>query len=674
MKLSIFNDFRLLPGVNKKLYAVLYKLFGGNRIIDMLLHAPTDIIDRLNVPKLNVAKAGDIVLTSAKVLMHIPPLRKRGGYQIICSAGDIKLTLVFFNSNKHYLHTILPLGAEKVISGKIVRFATIIHPDYIVDKLTDIKEIEPVYPLARGVGNKLLLNLIQNVLTLLPEFPEWISSESINKHQWQSFTQSIINLHNPQNKTSLMKSKERLGCDEFLSYQLRLQMLRYESAQKISRVIKGDHSLRDELANRLPFVLTNSQQKVIKEITEDQAKPKQMLRLLQGDVGSGKTVVVLFAILNAIECGGQAAFMVPTEILAIQHTNWIASLFGDVVKVRLLTGKLKTIERRNIESELMNGEIKILVGTHALFQDQLKFKELTLVVIDEQHRFGVKQRDRLVDKGDNADVLLMSATPIPRTLYLALYGDIDCSILDEKPAQRLPIQTNIVHKKSLNAVFERIKCSVQTGAKVYWVCPLIEGSETIEMTAAIDRFNQLETIVGEKVGLIHGKMKTEEREAVVLKFKNGQINILVATTVIEVGIDIPDATIMIIENAEKFGLSQLHQLRGRVGRGVQQSFCLLIYENASKNTCKRLQTVQNSDDGFYIAEQDLKIRGSGEIIGRRQSGLLNFKFVDLQDYDMPFSYIHKLALDTIFYDPALEQHQHLKTLIEMFNHCDQAFG
>ena len=673
MNQSIFNCLSSLPNISTRLYNNITRLVNGNRVIDLLLHSPVSVVHRLNTPKLNIANPGEIVTISAKILNHIPSTRKRTPHKVICSTCEGELTIIFFNFNKYYIQKILPIDQEKVISGKITKFATISHPDYIVNNLSDIKAVEPIYPLTHRISNKILIKSINNALTLLPEIPEWIDATLINKNQWSSWKKSILNLHNPKDMDSLVKNKERLACDEFLAYQLQLQNTRNQNTQSIGKIIKGNGSLRRKLIQKLPFKLTAGQQKVIKEIIQDQAQPQRMMRLLQGDVGSGKTIVALFAILNAVECATQVAFMVPTEVLATQHANWIQSIIGDCVKIRLLTGKMKISEKRTIESELINGEIKILIGTHTLFQDKLRFKALALVVIDEQHRFGVQQRAKLFEKGGNVDTLLMSATPIPRTLNLAIYGDIDSSILDEKPANRLAIKTSVIHKKNIGSVIERIEHVLRISGKIYWVCPLIEESEKIDMMAVVHRFNQLSEVFNKQVGLVHGKMKPTEREEAILKFKNDQTSILVATTVIEVGIDIPDANIMIIENAERFGLSQLHQLRGRVGRNNKKSFCILLYENTSKITHKRLQVIRDSNNGFYIAEQDLKIRGSGEMIGYKQSGLPNFKFVDLQGKNDNLMYIHSLAKKITASDKNLENNECFKILVKIFNKDNSSF-
>lgn len=671
MNYSIFNDLTSLTGVNSRVYSHLKRLLPNTRIIDLLLHSPINVLNRFNNLKLNTAQPGEILTIKVRITAHIPTVRKTSPYKILCDTDDGNLTLAFFHANKHYLQKILPVGSEKIISGKIDKFSTIVHPDYIVNNEADIKKIEPIYPLTMGISNKLLINIIKNSLTLIPDLPEWIDQESINKHHWKTWKETIMKLHNPNNIDELATNKERLAYDEFLAYQLQLQKTRHNHSQQDGRIIKGDKSLQNILISRLPFKLTQGQIAVIEEIIQDQTSNKRMIRLLQGDVGSGKTIVALIAILNAVENGSQAALMVPTEILAVQHTNWITAVIGDKVNVELLIGKTKAKERDKINQCLSCGETKIIIGTHALFQDKLQFKDLALAVIDEQHRFGVKQRTKFLEKGNKTDLLLISATPIPRTLNLTLYGDIDCSILREKPKQRLPIKTSIMQKKQLPHVVEKIEHAVTNGAKIYWVCPLIEESEKMDLAAALDRFNHLHEIFGEQVELVHGKMKQQQREETILKFKNSEIAILVSTTVIEVGIDVPDATIMIIENAERFGLSQLHQLRGRVGRGDKQSFCILLYENTSKITYRRLAAVRDSNDGFYIAEQDLKIRGGGEAAGYKQSGIPDFRFINLEEENIPCTNIYQQAQKIINLDPSLTE---FKTLLSIFNQEISSFS
>ncbi len=663
MTLSVFNNLQSIPHLHQRTVNNLIRLVGGNRIIDLLLHAPHNIIERINNNKLKFAKTGDIITSNVKVLSHIQPNYKSSPYRIICSTQHGDLTIAFFNSNKHYIKTLLPIGAEKIISGKISKPFYITNPDYVVNSLSDIKPIEPVYPLTYGISNRFLINTIKNILTLLPHIDEWISDDLLSKNHWSSFQKSIFNLHNPKDLNALTASKQRLGCDECLVYQLKLQEMR--SKKHTGRSIRGNGHLRERLHEKLPFSLTKGQKRVIDEITNDQASHSRMSRLLQGDVGSGKTVVLLFAILNAVECGKQAALMAPTEIVATQHFHWVQSMVGDIVNVTLLTGS--TRKKRSIQDEIYTGVTDIVIGTHALFQEKIQFQDLALAVIDEQHRFGVKQRKQLLDKGNTPDMLLVSATPIPRTLNLTLYGDLDVSILNEKPSGRLPITTSIIHKTKISTIVDKIQHNIISGTRIYWVCPLIEESEKLDMAAVIDRYQHLFEIFPNNVGLIHGKMSILEREKIMLQFQSGQIQILIATTVIEVGVDVPEATIMVIENAERFGLSQLHQLRGRIGRGTEQSFCILLYEKASKITYQRLLVVRNSNDGFYIAEQDLKLRGAGEIAGYKQSGLPNLKFIDLENNEIPFSHINQMAKKIISTDSKLDQHQNLKLLKQIFN-------
>ncbi len=675
MSLSIFRKLDLLSGVSARLGGNLKRLLGNDRIIDLLLHAPVNIISRLKLTDLTSAQRGDFVTLSVKILEHIPPLKKSYPYKVVCSTASCDLKLIFFNGNKHYLRSLLPIGATKVVSGRVSGFATIAHPDYIVSNLSEIKAFEPLYPLTYGLNNKLLVKLIGMALVMLTDFPEWINPNILIKNKWESFRNAIFSMHRSKNISLVERSKNRLACDEFLVYQLQLQRMRDVRNNQLGQTIGGDGRFRRKLLANLPFELTCGQERAIRDILEDQFKASRMFRLLQGDVGSGKTVVALFAILNAIECKKKAVLMVPTEILALQHANWIKSVISEEIRVHLLIGRTNISERRVIESFLDQDVGQIVVGTHTLFQDSFQVKNLGLVVIDEQHRFGVKQREKLLEKGSFADLLLMSATPIPRTLSLALYGDIDCSILQEKPVNRIPIKTAIISRDRVKAVIERMKLSLAQGAKIYWICPLVKESDNLDFAAVVNRFEDLFSFFGDKVGLVHGKMKLKEREKVILQFKKGEIAVLVSTTVVEVGIDVTDANIMIIENAERFGLSQLHQLRGRVGRGKKESFCVLLCGNVSPVTQKRLRVIRDSNDGFYIAEQDLTTRGSGELVGYRQSGMPNFKFFDFQNSkSLPLNYIHNFAKEVIKSDSNLEKHQHFRDLISIFNQENSFLG
>ncbi len=661
---SILNSLKILNGISEKVIINLKRLLPDTRIIDLLLHRPINIIKRNQVEKLIGVEAGDIISISVRILEHQPSSRRYSPYKVICDAIDGQLTLVFFHANKHYLSRLLPVGSSKIISGKIEKLYTIVHPDYIVNSYSEVRSIEPVYPLTRGITQRMLINFINQALNYLTDLPEWIPEDVVKENDWQSWKQTITRLHNPKSLQDIERNVERLAYDEFLAYQLQIQKMRLNKRKRIGKSIIGDGTLCKYLLSQLPFQLTGGQQSIIREIMQDQNQAHQMVRLLQGDVGSGKTVVALFAMLNVVEYGMQAALMAPTESLALQHYQWIDSMIGDKVKVVLLTGK--SASKKKLNQNLADGSIQILIGTHALFQDDVIFKNIGLAVIDEQQRFGVKQRLKLSYKGDNVDLLLMSATPIPRTLSLTLYGDIDCSILQEKPQNRLPIITSIIKKDNIEEVVRSIELALKNDkAKIYWVCPLIQESEKMDMIAVIERFDYLSSIFDDQVGIVHGKMSTSERQEAMLKFKEGGCKILVATTVIEVGIDIPDANIIIVENAERFGLSQLHQLRGRVGRSDKQSYCLLLYDKASKITFERLKTIRDSNDGFYIAEQDLKIRGGGNIIGYKQSGLPNFKFINFQDNKLPMSEILHYAQKLIMLkDEKLE----LSTILSIFNY------
>jgi ATP-dependent DNA helicase RecG len=514
-----------------------------------------------------------------------------------------------------------------------------VHPDLMASEadFAELPLLEPVYPTTAGVSGKVMAKSVRTALSCLPDLPEWGDRELIRREGWPSFREALSKVHRPQEDGDLSPdspARRRLAHDELLSGQMALALLRMRmrKSKGISRVANG--RLAREATDRLPYSLTNAQIRSLGEINDDLAKQERMLRLLQGDVGSGKTIVALLACLNVIETGAQAAFMAPTEILARQHFANIEPLCSRIgINIALLTGKNKTAERREILARLEVGDIHLIVGTHALFQGSVGFHDLGLAVIDEQHRFGVHQRLTLGDKGMATDILVMTATPIPRTLVLTAYGDMDVSKLDEKPPGRQPIQTNAISSERIEQLLERVRSAVNSGSKVYWICPLVEESEEIKAMSAEDRFRDIESRFGSVVGLVHGRMTAEQKTQAMDDFKQGRSRILVATTVIEVGVDVPDATIMIIEHAERFGLAQLHQLRGRVGRGSDASHCLLLYYTPlSENAEARLKIMRETEDGFRIAEEDLKLRGEGEILGTRQSGMPGFNLAQMEHH------------------------------------------
>ncbi|AHX06057.1 helicase conserved C-terminal domain protein [Ehrlichia chaffeensis str. Liberty] len=669
--LSIFSSMYMLPGVNNVVGSLLKKLCGGDKIIDLLFHIPQSYVDRRTA--LSEDSVGKIVTFIGTVKCHGFIGRKRKSqYKIVLDTCIGEVSLIFFNYSLKYLRSVLKVGSTCVVSGTLIRFLgclQITHPDYIVTdikKFQDISIIEPIYPLIRGLTSKRISKLVKLSVRLLPDFPEWIDEKLLRDNRWNSWKESLIKIHHPDTLEAVHLHRARLAYDELLSHQISVKMVRkFDYQQGVSIVSKQLYY--NDILNKLPFKLTEGQKEVISQITKSQASENRMVKLLIGDVGSGKTVVALFAILNVIENGGQVAFMAPTEILAEQHYRWIRAILSDIsVDVELLTSKVR--KKQNIKKKLQLGECNVVIGTHALFQDGVDFNNLNLIIIDEQQRFGVLQRMRLINKSNMADVLFMTATPIPRTLEQVVYGDIDCLRLKDKPHNRLPIQTSIVSIERLFEVIAKLQLALQEGNKAYWICPYIEDSELLDIAAAEKRFFTLQEVFGKDVGLIHSRLPKIEKDEVMMSFYNGNIKLLVATTVIEVGVDIPDATIIIIENAEQFGLSQLHQLRGRVGRSDKSSFCILLHGNMlSKIAYKKLCILRKFQDGFYIAEQDLLLRGSGDVLGIKQSGLSNFKFADIYK-DQGLISIAVEQAGAILDANKTELGDHLNQLLHMFGY------
>lgn len=674
----LFAPVTSLTGIGPRLATLLEKAVGPH-VVDLCWHLPREIIDRRRQPKVAEAPAGQIVTLRVTVDRHIaPPVRNRP-HRVICHDETGNLTLVFFRGETGWLNRQLPPGEERLISGRVEYFQDapqIAHPDYIVpaDRMADIPAIEAVYPLTTGITAKVMQKAVSGALDRVPGLPEWIDAAFMQRRGWPDWKNALLQAHAPGGRDDLeavSPARLRLAYDELLASQLALAIIRAQARKLPGRKIEGDKSLRGRAHAALPFRLTEAQVDALKEINADMAAPRRMLRLLQGDVGSGKTVVALFAMLNAIECGGQAALLAPTEILARQHFETIAPLAEAAgVRCAVLTGRDKGKARKQLLQDLAEGEIAILIGTHALIQADVVFKDLMLAVIDEQHRFGVAQRLELSAKGKGVDLLVMTATPIPRTLMLCSYGDLDASRLTGKPPGRKPVDTRLVPNARLADVIDGIGRAIAGGAKVYWVCPLVEENEVLDVAAATERYDDLRGRFGDDaVSLVHGRMKAGEKDAAMARFADGEASILVATTVIEVGVNVPAATVMVIEHAERFGLAQLHQLRGRIGRGDKESTCLLLYGPAITETArKRLKTLRETDDGFVIAEEDLRLRGAGEVLGTRQSGLPSFRLADLSVHAELLAVARDDAQLILNRDPGLtgERGKALRVLLYLF--------
>ena len=677
----LFTDIASLKGIGAK-YEKLIKKLCGDKVVDMLWHLPYSLIDRTYQPKIATAQEGKVATIKVRVVEHIPPKSKKQPYKVVVEDDSDEMILNFFKVYADSIAKNLPVGEERVISGKVESFngmKQMTHPDYIVlpAEAEKIIGIEPVYPLTAGVTNKMLCRLVRQALQRVADYPEWEDDKFVHQRGFMPFRQALLQAHFPKKIADVEPSslaRMRLAYDELLANQLALAIVRQKVKKQPGRVLASSGELQRKVLSLLSFDLTNAQKRVLAEIEADQKAPFRMLRLLQGDVGSGKTIVALLSMLNAVECGAQAAIMAPTEILAKQHLETMQPLCAQLgVRAELLTGRVKGKARKQILEDLALGKINIIIGTHALFVDDVAFKDLAYIVVDEQHRFGVQQRLALSAKGNDADILVMTATPIPRTLVLTAYGDMEYSKIDEVPAGRKPVDTRAVPLSKLPDVVAGLKRKLDEGCRAYWVCPLVEESEKTDLAAAEERFATLQRVFGNKVGMVHGKMKEAEKDAVMEDFKSGKITLLVATTVIEVGVNVPEATLMIIEHAERFGLAQLHQLRGRIKRGFQASTCILMYGYPLSETSRsRLDIMRKTEDGFLIAEKDLELRGGGEILGTRQSGFSEFKVADMSVHKDLLYTANKDAKLILELDPALAspRGQALRILLYLFGQDD----
>ncbi len=678
----LFASLTSLPGVGPRLEKLYARLLDREapRVIDLLFHLPSGTIDRRARPKLRDVQPGQVVTVAVTIDKHrpSPPHRSRAPYRVHASDETGDITLTFFNARRDYLEKLLPEGELRYVSGTAEFYdgmLQMVHPDRVVDEagFAALPLVEPVYPLTEGLALGNVRRAMDASLTRLPDLAEWQDETWVSRERFPAFADALRHLHRPAEPHDVLPESPawtRLAFDELLAGQLALALVRAHMRRQSGRGTASEGRLRARILKALPYALTHSQQRAVDDIINDLALPQRMLRLLQGDVGSGKTVVALIAAAAVIEAGRQAAFMAPTEILARQHLKTIAPLAEAAgIRVAILTGRERGSARKEILDRLILGDIDLLLGTHALFQEDVAFHDLALAVVDEQHRFGVHQRLALTQKGEAVDVLVLTATPIPRTLVLTYFGDMDVSELREKPAGRQPIDTRTIPLSRLDEVEDAVGRALDAGNRAYWVCPLVEESEKIDLAAAEARFEELRNKFGAKVDLVHGRMKGPDKDAAMARFAAGETRLLVATTVIEVGVDVPEATVMVIEHAERFGLAQLHQLRGRIGRSSSHSTCLLLYKTPLGETAKaRLTILRETEDGFRIAEEDLKLRGEGDLLGTRQSGLPGFRVARPEFHGKYLGAARDDAALVLARDPSLttERGQALRHLLYLF--------
>ncbi|PJI91812.1 ATP-dependent DNA helicase RecG [Yoonia maricola] len=660
----LFGALTKLDGIGPKSAQTLEGV-GIAKPLDILMTLPLSGVDRHRRASIREVVAPSVATVEVMVGEHHPPRTRGRPYRVHVEDAETSFQLVFFHARGDYLQKLLPTGQRRLVSGKVEIFdgiAQIVHPDHVlpVAEAEDIPAFEPVYPLHAGITQKAMWKATRSALGLMPDLAEWIDPALKARENWPCWTAAMQAVHHPQATSDLSPhapARERLAYDELLAHQLTLALARAATRRTKGIASVPTRVLSDQVLAALPYKPTNAQTRAISEIAGDLAAPLRMNRLLQGDVGSGKTLVAFMALLGVVEAGGQGVMMAPTEILARQHLDGLQPLAESAgVVLEILTGRDKGTARTTKLAALAEGRINILVGTHAVFQKDIVFNDLRLAVIDEQHRFGVSQRMELGAKGQAVDVLVMTATPIPRSLALAQYGDMDVSVLDEKPPGRTPVQTALVSSARMDEVVEKLHHAVTEGRQAYWVCPLVEESEVVDMTAAEERFKRLRAVMGEGVvGLVHGQMPPAEKDAAMARFVAGETKVLVATTVIEVGVNVPNASIMMIEHADRFGLAQLHQLRGRVGRGAAASTCLLIYQAPLGETGRRrLEILRETEDGFRISEEDLAMRGAGDVIGTAQSGIPRFRIADLERQAGQMAVAQTDARRLLNDDPTLE--------------------
>jgi len=657
----LFGALEGLDGIGPKT-AKLFKGLGVETPRDLLFVLPHSGIDRRLRASVRDVVPPEVATVEVEVGNHLPPRQKGRPYRVLVRDAQQEFQLVFFHARGDYLQKLLPSGQRRLVSGRVETFDGVYqmaHPDHVLraDGAATLPLWEPVYPLTAGVTQRLLQKGVAAVLARTPDLPEWIDPGLKAREGWPDWKAALQQAHAPEEVMAFTHpARQRLAYDELFAHQLTLSLARARMRRGKGQSSLGTGALQDRVLKSLPYAPTGAQTRAIAEIAADMASDQRMNRLLQGDVGAGKTLVAMAALLIAVEAGGQGALMAPTEILARQHLEALAPLAASAgVRVELLTGRDKGRERARKLADLAGGMIDILIGTHALFQRDVAFRDLRLAVIDEQHRFGVAQRMALGEKGAAVDVLVMTATPIPRSLALAQYGDMDLSLLDEKPPGRQPVVTSLASTERLDEVVEHLRRAVSEGRQAYWVCPLVEESETVSLTAAEARFDYLRARLDEAVGLVHGQLLPADKDAAMARFVAGETRVLVATTVIEVGVNVPNATIMVIERAESFGLAQLHQLRGRVGRGSGASTCLLLYDPPLGETAaRRLKLMRDTEDGFRISDEDLAIRGAGDVIGTAQSGLPRFRLADVERQTSLMQIAQSDARKLLLDDPSLQ--------------------